>query len=258
MSSSPLQFMNATNTTSSFHRQTPYAAAASTGRPINAAVGQQRPGHASTSCCKCHRHDLEGPPRQELREPEIFLRILPGSPQHSNRSDDEKCAASSGRPAWRLAQASACPRSNPVAAPVRSKPQNRAPTEKPSRPLPSPRSRSPDDPDARDGLKPLARLVRAVLRLDIVCSIDPISVLHRLKLRRQHMTLARASIGKRASFYVRHDREQFLDPLIALCGHDAEFGQMRPQRVDRLRVRCRNQQIARADAASTDPAVRPI
>jgi hypothetical protein len=32
---------------------------------------------------------LEGPPRQELREPGIFPRILLGTPQHSNRPDDQ-------------------------------------------------------------------------------------------------------------------------------------------------------------------------
>jgi hypothetical protein len=32
---------------------------------------------------------LEGPPRKELREPEIFLRILLGAPQDGMRSDDK-------------------------------------------------------------------------------------------------------------------------------------------------------------------------
>ena len=52
-------------------------------------MGQQRPGHASHLVGKCHRHDLEGPPRQELREPEIFLRILLGAPQDGMRADDK-------------------------------------------------------------------------------------------------------------------------------------------------------------------------
>jgi hypothetical protein len=50
-------------------------------RPIVATMGQQRPGHVSHLVGKCNRHDLEGPPRKELREPEIFLRILLGAPQ---------------------------------------------------------------------------------------------------------------------------------------------------------------------------------
>ena len=52
-------------------------------------MGQQRPGHASHLVGKCHRHDLEGPPRQELRELEIFLRILLGAPQDGMRADDK-------------------------------------------------------------------------------------------------------------------------------------------------------------------------
>ena len=52
-------------------------------------MGQQRPGHASHLVGKCHRHDLEGPPRKELREPEIFLRILLGAPQDGMRADDK-------------------------------------------------------------------------------------------------------------------------------------------------------------------------
>src|SRR5437660_1359014 len=43
---------------------------------------------------------------------------------------------------------------------------------------------APDDTDARDGLKPLARLVRAVLRLDSLLDRSD-QRLHRLKLRRQ-------------------------------------------------------------------------
>ena len=52
-------------------------------------MGQQRPSHASHLVGKCHRHDLEGPPRKELREPEIFLRILLGAPQDGMRADDK-------------------------------------------------------------------------------------------------------------------------------------------------------------------------
>ena len=38
---------------------------------------------------KCHRHDLEGPPRKELRESGIFLRILLGALQDRTRADDK-------------------------------------------------------------------------------------------------------------------------------------------------------------------------
>ncbi len=48
--------------------------------------------------------------------------------------------------------------------------------------------------------------------------------LHRLKLRRQHND-ARACIDRQALIlFVRHDREQFLYPFVALRRHDAEFG----------------------------------
>jgi hypothetical protein len=41
-----------------------------------------------------HRHDLEGPPRQELREPGIFPRILLSAPQYGNRPDDKNSGGS--------------------------------------------------------------------------------------------------------------------------------------------------------------------
>jgi hypothetical protein len=53
------------------------------------------------------------------------------------------------------------PPSNPGSAPARSRPRNRLPTETPSDPPPSPRSRSPPEPHARVGLNPLAHLVGA-------------------------------------------------------------------------------------------------
>jgi ParB-like chromosome segregation protein Spo0J len=52
-------------------------------------------------------------------------------------------AADSDHLAWRSARASACLRLNPVAAPARSRPQNRDPSEKPWGPTPSRQSRSP-------------------------------------------------------------------------------------------------------------------
>jgi 2-polyprenyl-6-methoxyphenol hydroxylase-like FAD-dependent oxidoreductase len=47
-------------------------------------VDHQRPGGARHLVGERHRHDLEGPPRQELREPGIFPGILLGAPQHGN------------------------------------------------------------------------------------------------------------------------------------------------------------------------------
>jgi hypothetical protein len=58
-------------------------------RPMCAAVGHQRPGRARHFVGECHRHNLKGPPRQELREPEIFPRVLLGTPEHGDRPDDE-------------------------------------------------------------------------------------------------------------------------------------------------------------------------
>ena len=52
-------------------------------------MGQQRPGHARHLVGERHRHDLEGSPRQELREPGILPGILLGAPQHSDCPDDE-------------------------------------------------------------------------------------------------------------------------------------------------------------------------
>src|SRR5262245_20068690 len=52
-------------------------------------MGQQRPGHARHLVGERHRHDREGWPRQELREPGILPGILLGAPQHSDRPDDE-------------------------------------------------------------------------------------------------------------------------------------------------------------------------
>src|SRR5262249_5182275 len=51
--------------------------------------GQHDRARASHLVGKSTRHDLEGPPRKELREPEIFLRILLGAPQDGMRADDK-------------------------------------------------------------------------------------------------------------------------------------------------------------------------
>jgi hypothetical protein len=90
-------------------------------RPICAAMSQQRPGCARHLVDERHRHDLEGPPRQELREPGIFPGILLGAPQDGMRADDENApqiavALLGDRTELLLA------RSNFVAAPARSRP----------------------------------------------------------------------------------------------------------------------------------------
>ena len=54
---------------------------------------------------------------------------------------------------------------------------------------------------------------------------------HRMVVAPQAVTHddARPRIDRQASLpIVRHDREQFLHPAVALRRHDAEFGQMRP------------------------------
>jgi len=127
---------------------------------------------------------LEGAPRQQLHEQGYFPGFCSGA-QHGNRPDDENASSDIGRPAWRSARASACPRLNPGAAPARSRRENRVPTETPSvRHRRHDRGR-PQNPDARDGFNPLARLVRAMLRLDPLFDC-PNHRLHRLKLCRQH------------------------------------------------------------------------
>src|ERR1700694_1521402 len=90
MSSSPLQFVNALTYPSSFlPRRAPLGSFGKLRRLIGAAVGQQRPGGASHFVGERHRHDLKGPPRQQLREPRILPGILLGAPKHGNRPDDE-------------------------------------------------------------------------------------------------------------------------------------------------------------------------
>src|SRR5262245_22647955 len=49
---------------------------------IAATPGQQRPGDARHLVGKRDGHDFERSPRQKLRQPRIFLRVLPGPPQH--------------------------------------------------------------------------------------------------------------------------------------------------------------------------------
>src|SRR5262245_19706304 len=83
MSSSPLQFVNAVTSSLLLLAEPPLGSFSKLRRPIGATMGQQRPGHARHLVGERHRHDLEGSPRQELREPGILPGILLGAPQHS-------------------------------------------------------------------------------------------------------------------------------------------------------------------------------
>ena len=88
MPSSPLQFVNAYT-----YPQPPIAEPLCRGhklrRPICAPVSQQRPGDARHFVGKRHCHDLEGPSRQQLREPRILIWVLHSSLQHRMSADDE-------------------------------------------------------------------------------------------------------------------------------------------------------------------------
>ena len=86
-------------------------------------MGQQRPGHARHLVGERHRHDLEGSPRQELREPGILPWIHPGR------------AATANAPTMSIPQLAIsllgdrselllCPRSNPSAEPARTRPES--------------------------------------------------------------------------------------------------------------------------------------
>ena len=93
-------------------------------------MGQQRPGHARHLVGERHRHDLEGSPRQELREPGILLRDpMARVPRHRIVSDDENASQRAiallrDRPELLLAASRNC------AARVRSRPRSHVPIEK--------------------------------------------------------------------------------------------------------------------------------
>src|SRR6516164_3152918 len=55
--------------------------------PVVAAAGQQCPGDARHLVRQRYGHHLERSPRQELRQPGIFLRVVLGPPQHGMRPD---------------------------------------------------------------------------------------------------------------------------------------------------------------------------
>src|SRR5262245_17368504 len=55
--------------------------------PVMATAGQQRPGDAGHLIGERNGDHLERSPRQKLRQPGIFLRIMLGPSQHGMRSD---------------------------------------------------------------------------------------------------------------------------------------------------------------------------
>ena len=166
-----------------------------------------------------------------------------------------ECAASSDLPAWRSVRASACPRSISAAAPARSRPRNRVPTEH-SRVRHRRHDRSrPDNPDARDGLNPLARLARAMLHL-IRFSIAPMILSNASSCAASTITLARASIGNRvscSSVTIARNSSTPALPCAATNPSSARCARKALMIWVRWRIRHRA-----CDAASTDPAVRPI
>jgi hypothetical protein len=66
-----------------------------------------------------------------------------------------------------------------------------------------------------------------------------------LKLRRKH-DQSRTRIDREAFIlFIGNDRQQLLEPLLALCRHNPQFGHVRPQSIDCLGP-LPQQQIARA------------
>src|SRR6516165_10453059 len=81
--------------------------------------------------------------------------------------------------------------------------------------------------DPGDALQSLARLIRTMLH-----SKPPLDRanhrLQRLQLCRQH-DQARTGINRETGIlFVRNDRQQLLEPLASLRGHNTELSQMRP------------------------------
>jgi hypothetical protein len=55
-----------------------------------------------------------------------------------------------------------------------------------------------------------------------------------MRPRRQHNKTG-VSIDRQARItFARNDLQQFLEPRVPLCSHNAELGQMRPQSIDQL------------------------
>src|SRR6516165_5443895 len=194
MSSSPLQFVNALTYPPSLPRRAPLRGFYKLRRPIGAAMSHQCPGGARHLVGERHRHDLKGPPRQQLHEPGIFPGILLGTSQHRDRPDHENASQVAvsllgDRPELLLAPGRILAWHQPDPG------REIAPRPKDSRVRHRRHDRGrPQNSYARDGFNPLARLVPAMLHLD-----RPNRRLQGLKLRRQHKALARASIGKRSS-----------------------------------------------------------
>src|SRR3954453_16871115 len=128
---------------SSLPRRAPLGSFNKLRRPIGATMGQQRPGHARHLVGERHRHDLEGSPRQEVREPGILPGILLGAPQRSDRPDDENApqvaiSLLGDRSELLLAPGRILPRHQPdPGREIASRPEDS------SGPPPSPRSQSP-------------------------------------------------------------------------------------------------------------------
>src|SRR5258705_7420235 len=142
-----------------------------------------------------------------------------GAPQHSDRSNDEN--------APQVAISLLGDRSELLLAPGRILPRHQPDPgrEIASRPEDSrvrhrrhDRSR-PDNPDARDGLNPLARLARATLHLDPVFDRSD-DTLQRLKLRSQHDDAGPCIDRQPRVLFVRHDR------AVEAAGYIARGGQI--------------------------------
>jgi len=204
------------------------------------------------------RHDLEGSPRQELREPGILPGFSWARLQYTASARRTNIgAASSGRPVWRSVRASACPRSNRAAHhPIHGRRKSRpGPEEYSGSATVATIAVAPKLPDPPDGLNPRLASLRAILAS------------HPLFDRSRHsptpqaaqtstMELARASIGNRLP--VRPSRSR------AILGRRVAPAPPRtPARPDARKalmsgVRWLISTSRVAWLQSTDPAVRPF
>ena len=186
MSSSPLQFVNA--------RTQPHPPLPSLlldchelRRPISPTLGQQRPGDPCHLVGQRDRDDLERSPSEKLSEPGIFLRLLARTSQDRMGSDNQNTpeilvALFRDRPELRFAAGRILPRHDPD--------PGRKITTRPECLRVGDDGRDGGrayDADTGDGLEPLARLVRAMLRNDPFLDRSD-QRLDRLKLRRQNQS----------------------------------------------------------------------
>src|SRR5712671_5788474 len=199
MSSSPLQFVNAVTSPLLFSSSpSPLGSFSKLRRPIGATMGQQRPGRARHLVGERHRYDLEGPPRQELREPEIFAGVLLGTPQHGDRPDDEN--------APQVAVALFGDRSELLLAPGRILPRHQP---DPGREIASRAEHRRSATVATMAVAPITPMpgmasTRWLASLERCCilirfSIAPMTLSNASSCAASTMTLARASIGNRVS-----------------------------------------------------------